>query len=645
MSRTLASFCIAALCATTAAWADPAEPASAGTLLMRAGADDTPLAVPALETHVEIQVTGPIVRGRVTQRFANPTSLWLEGLYVFPLPETAAVDALWMRIGERWIEGEIQERDRARRNYERARKTGRRASLIEQERPNLFTTSVANIAPGDAIEVVLEYQHSLRWDTDGVQLRFPMLVAPRYLPAAAAGGLERMSRPESAAPAAGRVHLTLELDAGVPLALLHCASHEPEIEQLGEGRYRVELVDVAADRDFLLEWRPAAGAEPLLASFVEEFDGRTYALVMLLPPQPEHAAPLTREAIFVIDTSGSMGGASMRQARAALRVAIERLDGNDYFNVIAFASRTRRLFPASVRADDGMRALALDFVRGLDADGGTEMLPALQGALLDEGHAVDLRQVVFITDGAIGNEVQLFRAIEDGLGRSRLFPVGIGSAPNAFFMRRAARHGRGSFTYVSRADEVEQRVDALLTKLERPVLRDIDVRWDDPGESWPARVEDLYAGEPIVIAAELPRPGTSLLVRGRDAEGPWVAGAPLEAARRGRGIHRLWARRKIEGLMESLVGGAAAEQVRRDVIDVALRHQLVSRYTSLVAVERTPSRPRSAPGASGRVPLARLHGWLAPGARPQGATPAPLLLLAGTLLLIASLTRLRAARR
>ncbi len=630
-----------ALLAVLSARADPGFEPTSGTLLVRTSPDTPPLPVPALDTRIGVRVTGPVARTRVTQRFANPTGLWLEGVYVFPLPDDAAVDHLEMHVGGRVIEGRIEEREQARRSYERARAGGQRASLVEQERPNLFTASLANIGPDDAIEVVIEYQHTLRWDAGRMELRLPLVAAPRYLPG---GGPETPGAgheasghavPGIAAPGA---RIEIEIDAGVPVASITSPSHAPLIERTGPAQLRVELDGVPCDRDLVLVWELEASDDSLLAAFTEQRDDGVYALLMLVPPAAPRPRRLVREIVFVVDTSGSMSGASIEQGRAALALALDALAPDDFFNVIEFDSTTRRLFPGSVRAAPEMLRHARHRIARLQADGGTEMLPALEAALIDEGHGVDVRQIVFITDGAVGNESRLFETLARGLGRSRLFTVGIGSAPSSYFMRRAARHGRGSFTYVGRTDEVGERMGDLLEKLERPLLRDVEVRWADPAEAWPERVADLYAGEPVLVTARLPRASGEVRVSGHDGEGAWSVRAALDAPRDGLGIHRLWARRRIESLMDGLASGADASAVRAEVVELALRHHLVSKWTSLVAVERTPARPRGAPGASGRVATAIPHGWGLPGSLPQGGSPAPLLLLLGTgLALVGSL--------
>lgn len=607
---------------------------TAGRLLFRTTEPGVYLPAPVVMTDVRMQVGGLIARVTVSQRFYNPTDRWLEGVYVFPLPEDAAVDHMRMRIGERLVEGRIKPREEAKAIYERAKAEGRKAALIEQERPNLFTNSVANIGPGEDVMVQIEYQQTLRYDAGGFALRFPLVVAPRYLPerpgvattvsqGGAAAGAEdddpaRIS-PPVLRPEAGAVNpvaIEVTLDAGFPLARLESPSHKIEIAEAGPGRRVVTLAEgaVAADRDFVLEWRPETGAAPGLALFAERLGGQDHLLLMLLPPErplKRQAIP-PRELIFVIDTSGSMAGPSIRQARQALKTALGGLRPDDRFNVIQFNDATQSLFPEAVAASPENLARAGRYVAGLEAEGGTNMAPALTRALASGGtEAGRLRQVVFLTDGAVGNEAELFALIHAGLGESRLFTVGIGSAPNSYFMRKAAAFGRGTFTHIGAAEAVGERMAALFAKLEAPVLTDLEVEF--PGaervEAWPRLLPDLYQGEPVVLAARLPRAAGRIRVTGKFRDEPWQAELPLAGGRESPGIATLWGRRKIEALMDSLHQGAKPEEVRQAVLEVALAHHLVSRYTSLVAVDATPSRPGDETVVRREVPLNLPAGW------------------------------------
>ena len=640
-------------------------PGAEGALFWRTAGQEALVPAPALRTDVEIRVTGIVARARVRQEFTNPSGEWAEGVYVFALPDEAAVDRLRMRVGERQIEGVIRERAEAKATYEQARREGRRASLVEQERPNVFTTSVANIAPGAVITVEIEYQHAVRYDAGRFRLRFPMVVGPRYIPGAPAArpatgtgwapdtdAVPDASRltPPVAHPARGPrnpLALRVELDPGVPLGSLGATYHAIRTTPLAAGRVRIELDagSVPADRDFELVWEPAADQAPLAALFAERKGDEVFALLMVVPPAPDGPAgpDVPREVVFVIDVSGSMHGQSIEQARAALRLALGRLKPADTFNVISFNDRTASLFAGAAPATRDNARYADRWVAALRAQGGTEMLPALRLALDGQERAGRLRQVIFLTDGAVGNEAQLFAAIRERLGASRLFTVGIGSAPNAHFMREAARLGRGTFTFIGSTAEVQERMGALFRKLEAPALTDVTLALpaEAGAEVLPSPIPDLYAGEPVLVALRARTlPGRAVL-RGRLGALEWERTLALAPESEGAGLAAHWARAKIAALLDGRRAGVAEDEVRRAVVEVALAHGLVSRYTSLVAVDVTPVRPDDARLWTHALETNLPEGWdyTAVFGLGQGATPAPLHLALGlgALLLAAAL--------
>ena len=629
-----------------------------GTLLLREAAGGG-TAAPLLATDVHMDVSGMVARVQVTQRFANPSAEWREGVYVFPLPDKAAVDHLTMHVGARVIEGQIKERAEARRTYETAKADGRKTALVEQERPNMFTTNVANIGPGEEIVVALEYEETLRYDDGAFRLRFPLAITPRYVPGAIAAmdkgtgwsqstldvpDADRITPPfvTSRDGMVNPVSITIDLNAGFPLAKLESSYHAIDVEEFPGNRYHVALADgqVAAARDFELTFVPDVGAAPGAALFTETKGGKTYALLMALPPTaPETSAiHVPREITYIIDTSGSMEGVSITQARDALAMALDRLQPGDRFNVIEFNSLSTPLFAAPMPVDAATLAHARQFVGALRARGGTEMLPALKIALAGRAEASLVRQVVFLTDGAVGNEDEILRLLHDKLGDRRLFTIGIGPSPNTFFLTRAAQAGRGTFTFIGDVREVRQKMTALFRKLENPALTNLSIDWPGGADAWPRLAPDLYAGEPVVVTAQFPA-GTlqgNVLISGTRTGAAWSALLPINGGAAEPGVAVLWARAKIDALMDAGRQGAPEHEIRSAVLDVALTHHLVSKYTSLVAVDVTPTRPAGVDASKTALPGNVPEGLTGFDQLPRTATPAALSISIGLVLLMAA---------
>ena len=618
--------------------------AKTGTLLFRLGADGAFAPAPKVETDVVIHVTGMVARTRVAQTFVNPGTDFVEGLYVFPLPENAALDRLWLRIGSRVIEGQVKEKAEAARVYVQAKREGKKAALVEQQRPNLFTNAVANIGPGETVRVLIEYQQALRHEDGEYRLRFPLAVTPRYQPAAdgAQDAVMKVSHP-AYAPTGGGVNpvaIGVVIDSGVPLAKVESSYHEAVVEKESGTRTILTLrkEQEEADRDFELVFAPQPGSTPQAAAFTESRGGKDYTLLMVMPPAPaaNAAAPLPRETVFVIDTSGSMQGTSMAQAKEALLTGLATLTAQDRFNVVEFNSATRPMWPSALPATAANLEHARAWVARLRADGGTEMAGALAFALDGRDTPGYLRQVIFMTDGAVGNEDQLFGLIADRLGATRLFTVGIGSAPNSHFMTKAALFGRGTFTYIGDLREVQDKMARLFAKIGSPVLKDVTVRWPDgtPVETFPARVPDLYLGEPIVVAAAHATARGTIVVSGMRGNEPWSVALTPSPSGEPNGVGALWARAKIASLMDELRLGAEEAKIRPAVLEVALEHHLVSRYTSLVAVDVTPTAP-AGEKRTALVKTAAPAGSVA-GELPQTDTASTLQILLGLLALAAA---------
>ena len=622
----LAAALLAATCLSPAAWAQDGTvgkgEVSSGSLLLQSSTPGRYVEAPLVAADVKMHIAGPVIRTTLTQRFTNPSDKWVEGVYAFPLPEDAAVDTLKIVIGDRFIEGDIKERQEARIIYEQAAANGQRAGLVEEERPNLFTTSLANIGPGETVAIQIEYQDKARLDNGVWSTRVPLVIAPRYSPRPTFGltadrtnrtiavndpvpDRDRITPPvlhpaHEPAGAEGLrlpVNFDISLEAGAPIADISSQSHGLIVTKADADSATIHLKDgeVPADRDFILSWKPEPAKAPTASLFRETRNGEDYLLAVVNPPAIKvQGQRRDRETIFVIDNSGSMSGESMDQAKQGLLLALDRLAPTDEFNVIRFDDTMDILFTTAVAANEQNLARAKRFVSNLEANGGTEMLPALRAALVDndKSNTEEVRQVVFITDGSIGNEDELFSAITGGLGRSRLFTVGIGSAPNAYFMTRAARQGRGAFTYMDDVTKVTEQSAKLFAALENPVMTDLAVKLPTgAADAYPSPLPDLYSGEPVTLVLRAADLKGDLTLSGRLNGSTWSQTFSIADAASTKGVAQLWGRAKIAGFEESRYSGMSLEDVDKGVLRTALDFHLVSRLTSLVAVDKTPARP------------------------------------------------------
>jgi hypothetical protein len=472
---------------------------------------------------------------------------------------------------------------------------------------------VANIGPGETVEIEIELQQAVRWESGKFVLRFPMLAPPRYTPpvspaGTAESGEQQIPQPPVSTRKINPFAFHVDLAPGFPLGKVTSSTHQVTVAQDRKRlRWAVDLAEGIApsDGDFILEWTPAVGREPRAVYFTEEVDGERYSLLMMMPPDDgaSVADRLPRETVFVIDTSGSMSGLALDQAKEALLQGIARLQPGDWFNVMRFSDKASALFPASVPVSPATLETARKYVAALAVDGGTEMLKALELAL-NGGRPELVQQVIFATDGEVSNEADILRSLPRLLGNHRLFTVAIGPAPNAAFLRRAAEAGRGSLTQISSLNQVAAGMAELFASLESPMLRDIDVRWSDPAaEAFPSRVPDLYLGEPLEVVSRSAEAGP-VNVSGLRNGSSWQDELPAPAVVKGAGLDKLWAARKIQALMDSLQNpGNSAKEVQREVTELGLRHHLVTNWTSLVAVDVETTAPAGVQPKRALVPL------------------------------------------
>lgn len=569
---------------------------SPGALVVDRG-DGNPVAMPLEHTKVSIEVSAFVARATIEQTFRNPFEDPVEATYTFPLGDRAAVDDFEMIVGDRVVRGEIRRREDARQEYERARGEGVQAALLEQERPNLFTQSVANLLPGEPIVVRLRTVETLTYERGAYRLTFPLVVGPRYVPG---GGCVldagRVSPPvlKPGTRSGHDVEIAASIEAGVPIGTVESPSHRIRVDRRGSGRASVALIDedTIPNKDFLLRWSVAS--ETPAVGVLAHRDGVDGFFTLLVQPKAEvsavEAAP--KEITFVVDTSGSMNGVPIEASKRFIQQALRELGPKDTFNLIRFAG-DNSVFSKDPRPNsraDVEEALA--WLSELRGGGGTELLAAMRAAFARPADPNRLRTVIFATDGYVGNESEILGAIGAVLGDARIFCVGIGSSVNHHLLDRMADLGRGAYVFVRPDEKADDALAAFRGWVTRPYMTDLELDWGalPIADVMPARPRDLFSGQTLtVVGRYLGAASGDVVVRGKLGGVRWERRLRVELPERAEtheALGSLWARRRVEGLMlES--PGAVPDSVRAEVTALALEHHILTAYTSFLAVDST----------------------------------------------------------
>ena len=559
--------------------------------------------LPLEHTAVTASVDGYIGSVNVRQSFSNPYSTKIEAVYVFPLPEKAAVSEFVMVIGERRIRGILREKEEAKAIYNEARRQGYQASLLLQQRPNVFQQKVANLEPGKAIDVDIRYFHTLTYVDGWYSFVFPTVVGPRFNPPGSKEPIQAL--PRGAAPGAGGTAVTyldpsersghdisidLRIDAGVEIEGLR-ATHEIVSESVSESVVEVSLANEAVipNRDFVLDFKVAGSRlRSNLMTWEDAQTGQGYFSMMLYPPEtPGNLERRPMEMVFVLDCSGSMRGRPMRQAKDAILAALDNLKPGDTFQIIRFSSDASQLGDAPLPATRKNIAAAREYVQRLSGNGGTMMIEGVRAALQFPHDPERLRFVTFLTDGYIGNETDVIGAVHDLVGDARIFSFGVGNAVNRFLMERMAKEGRGAVAYLGLNDSGKKIMDAFFERISHPVMTDLAIDWGRMQVSsvYPSTLPDLFVGRPVFVTGTYQGIVDSVSVSG-------LAGGETRqfvvSGRQGgdANLAKLWARLKIADYADKQTWqqdpyGELAATIR----DTALEYQLMSAYTAFVAVD------------------------------------------------------------
>ncbi|MCF6319583.1 MAG: marine proteobacterial sortase target protein [Proteobacteria bacterium] len=581
-----------------------------GMMLSYQEAGNNYAALKLLSSDYQIDITGIVAQVNITQTFHNDSTQWIkEGMYAFPVAKNAAVYQMRLTIGKRVIEGEIHEKKQAQQIYDDAKAQGLAASIVKQYRPNLFTTDVANIMPNEKITVEITYQQTLSYDAGHIDFRLPLAIKSRYMQqqllvgsdvsGSETSSLQATDLPTSTVSDQQKRSINVQIEAGFELSELVSLYHDVNIQETGVFQ-TIKLADTTLydANDFVLRWYPIQGKEPRAAMFSEKLNGEEYVLMMLLPPKntQKNTQKITqkREVVFIIDTSGSMQGAAMDTAKDALLFGLTQISSQDKFNVIEFNSNATQVFAQSRIASADNLDEAVDFIVGLQSNGGTNMGPALALSMQDEVDEHYLKQIVFITDGSVGNEAQLFKQIDQNIGQARLFTVAIGQAPNNYFMSKAALIGKGTYSNISNLDDVDFEMNELFVKLSSPALTDVAIEWGHDVEQSPRVIPDLYSDQPIIVTAKMSAFNTNIGLSGFVDKSTWSQSFDLNNDGQSTGIAKLWARNQIADLTDDYMLGASndSDWLQEQITQIALQYHLISEFTSLVAVDKTPDMSR-----------------------------------------------------
>ncbi|MCX5797584.1 MAG: VIT domain-containing protein [Elusimicrobia bacterium] len=594
-----AAFLAAALAAPLAAQQDLGE----GSLQIKSeGAAEAPRILPLKSTDVKARISGFVADVEVTQVFQNPAEKPIEAVYVFPLPENAAVNEMTLTVADRVIKGLIKKRAEAKEIYEKAKLEGKTAALLDQERPNIFTQSVANIPPGQSITVKLRYLQTLKYEAKVYTFVFPMVVGPRYIPKGDAVPDAGRITPPPVRPGArpGRnITLTVRLDAGIAVQDIKSKSHDVSVDLDGDTKAAVTLSpeDSIPNKDFILTYQPKD--KPVQTAVLAHKTGPEGYLTLMIQPKADF--PLSqitpKELVFALDVSGSMSGFPVETSKELARHCLDQMNPQDTFQILAFSAGNRLVFDKPQPNTPENVARAREAINSLSGGGGTEMLDAIRQVLEAPKDPARLRIVLFMTDGFIGNESQILAYVREHLNNSRIFPLGVGSAPNRYLLEELAVMGKGSVQYV-RQDERQAKLEKVISgfydRIAKPYLTDLSVDWNglkvlDPS---PLYVPDLFAGQPVFIHGRYETPGKATItlqgkLNGKAWSMPVEVDLPDQAPKH-EPMGPLWARSRITELERQCYQGKN-ETVENQITELALKHKLVSRFTSFVAVDETPT--------------------------------------------------------
>ncbi|MGV3619229.1 MAG: VIT domain-containing protein [Archangium sp.] len=583
-------------------------------------------ALPLIGASLHADARGGLVRVTLEQTFRNPHDEPLRVTYSLPLPADGAVSGFAFRIGDERVVGQVDAKHKARERFENAILEGRTAALLAQERSSLFTQEVGNVPPRTQVVCEVQVDQRLTWLPDGAwEWRFPTVVAPRYL-GAQGRVADSANVSVDVADAALPVKLSLSLSIrdgladGVrpesPSHTLH-SNREPERTEVNFGDER----GASLDRDIVVRWRVATMEVGTSLDVSRPASGAisdaAYGLLTIVPPAAEaHMKPVPRDLIVLLDTSGSMGGSPLDQARRVTSALVDSLNDTDQLELIEFSNSPRRWKRGAVSATSANRRDAQAWLARLQASGGTEMKAGILEAL-NPLRAESQRQVILITDGLIGFEHEVLNAISQRLPKgSRVHTVGVGSGVNRSLTRPAAQAGRGVELVIGIGEDVEPFVKRLMARTNAPLLTDVELSGSALVKTAPTRIPDLFGGAPALVSVKLKPEGGELIVRSRSADGDVEDRINVPATNFGHGsaaVTTLFAREVAEELELAVATGTQKSEIDPQIEKLGIDFQISTRMTSWVAVSAKQTVDPRAPKRNETMPQEHAYGMSAEG--------------------------------
>ncbi len=618
---------------------------------------------PLKETDVSTTINGIIAETFVTQTYANEGERPINARYLFPASDNVSIHGMKMQIGDQVITAQIQEREEAKKTFEAAKSEGKSASLLEQQRPNVFSMDVANIMPGDTVRIELHYTEMVL-STEGIyEFVFPTVVGPRYASSAPGTvenaedsqdgpGIEKepedswISNPylkEGKTPP-GKYNIKVSLSTGVPITHISCKSHDVQIEKSSESKAQITLAnpqDYAGNRDFILSYQ-LTGEEISCGLMLDSDEEENYFMLMVQPPErytPDQLPP--REYIFILDVSGSMYGYPLDTAKDLIRDLVSGLKETDRFNLLLFSNASLKMSPDSLPATKENIQTALDLIDQESGGGGTELAPALKDALSIPMQGNFSRSIITITDGYISGEKEIFEIIQKNLSNTNFFSFGIGDSVNRYLINGIAKAGQGEAFIVTDQEDGSKTAEQFRTYVQAPLLTNVQVSYEgfDAYEVEPPVIPTLFARRPLVLFGKWRgEPSGTIRITGKSGDQDYVKEidvSALEPSTDNQAIRYLWARKKIERLTDYGSQSTDSPLTKKTVTSLGLKYSMMTPYTSFVAVTETIRNPEGDASDVTQPSALPLHvSSLAVGGYTTGSEPGAWLLLMGVMLVI-----------